>query len=227
MAHQITQFEKKILDFLKGHYNQQLEVGDRSKTETKRLSKAKNDITSKITNSIQGFALLSEMIRISNISTEKIDRAHGPDEKKYVREQYTDLNPDIVEYALSFDLAGEEHVLQYFKALQREIASDIFGPEMIKQLLDSIFVFHPQGIVRQDIGGHITFSNAKDIADARYKDSHKKYYRDMASILVESGIGEIKKNLHPDKDKALIDNLDLTVNMIRRLDYDVDEIKQS
>ncbi len=85
------------------------------------------------------------------------------------------------------------------------------------KILDFIFAFHPQCILSQNTGGHIIYRNAEDIADARYKDSHKKYYRDMAGILVESGINEIKKNLHPDKDMALMSNLDLTVNMIKRL----------
>ena len=37
-------------------------------------------------------------------------------------------------------------------------------------------------------------------------------------MLVESGIDEIKKNLHPKNDAALIQSLDLTVNMIKSLD---------
>ena len=173
---------------------------------------------------MQGFVLLSEMIRISNITPGKTTGMHNHDYKKYIREIHSDLSPDIIKATLSFDLIGEEYVLRYFKALQRELASEIFNPDMIKQLFGSIFAFHSQGIMKQNIGGHTTYSNAGDIADTRYKDSHRKYYRDMASVLVETGIKEIKKNLHPDKDKALMDSLDLTVNMIKRLDYNVDEI---
>ena len=224
MAHEITQFEKKILDFLKGHYNQEFGVGNRSKTETKRLSKAKNDIISRMTRSMQGFMLLPEIIRISNITSDKTIEMRNQNDKKYIREIYSDLNPEIIKATLSFDLVGEEYVLQYFKALQREIVSDIFSPDMIRQLLGSIFAFHPQGIVEQNVGGHTTYKNTEDIVDTRYSDSHKKYYRDIASVLIEAGIGEIKKNLHPDKDRVLMDNLDLTVNMIKRLDYNVDKI---
>ncbi len=227
MPDEITQFERKILDFLKGHYNQEFGVGNRSKTETKRLSKAKNDIISRITNSMQGFVLLSDMIKISNTTPDKITGTSNHKDKKYIREIYSNLSPEIIKSTLSFNLVGEEYVLQYFKALQRELASDIFSPDTIKHLLDAIFTFHPQGITSQNIGGHKTYSNADDIADTRYRDSHKRYYRDMASVLVESGINEIKKNLHPDKDQALMNNLDLTVNMINRLDYNVDDIKQS
>ncbi len=36
-------------------------------------------------------------------------------------------------------------------------------------------------------------------------------------LLVESGIMGIKKNLHPERDKTLIDNLDFTANIVKRL----------
>ncbi len=223
MESELTLFEKKILDFLKGHYNQQFAVGNHSKKEAKRLSKAKNDITVKITNSMNSFMLLSEIIRISSITS---DRATSQD-TKYIREKYTDLNPDIVKSTLNFNLVGEEYVLQYFKNLQRELATNVFNLDMMKKLLESIFEFHPQGIIHQDLKGHETYKNANEINDSQYKDKYRKYYRDMASMLVESGIKEIKKNLHPKKDEALIHNLDFTVNVIKRMDYQVEEIKQS
>ncbi len=221
MKQDITQFEKKILYFLLSHYNQQLGVGNHSKTETKRLSKAKNDITVKIANSMNAFMLLSEIIKLANITPDKISDSS----MKYIREKYTDMNPDIIQSTLSLNLVGEEHVQQYFKTLQRDLAADVFNLDMMKKLFSAIFAFHPQGIIALDAGKHTAYKNDKDIGDAQYKNSHRKYYRDMASILVEYGIGEIKKNLHPKSDRTLIDNLDLTVNMIKRLDYHVDKVK--
>lgn len=219
MSQEITQFEKKILDLLKGHYSQQFAVGNLSKTETKRLSKAKADIISKVTNSMDAFVLLSEIIKISNITPKK----STDDSSKYIREEYTQISPEIVRSTLAFDLIGEQDILQHFKALQREIASGIFDLNTMKRLLDAIFAFHPQGITRRNIGGHDTYENTEELYDSRYQDPHKKYYRDMAGMLVESGINEIKKNLHPKRDAALIQNLEFTVNMIKRLDYHVEE----
>ena len=223
MMPEMTQFEKKVLDFLKGHYHQEFGVGSRSKTETKRLSKAKSDIISRVEYSMRGFMLLSALIKISNITSDRT--AHADKGKKYVRQLHSDLSPEIIKATLGFNLVGEEYVLQYFKALQREIACEIFSPETTKQLLDAIFAFHPPGIVEQDVGGHKAYENTPDIADTRYRDQHRRYYRDMAAMLVEFGIREITKNLHPEKDKALINNLDFTVNMVQKLDYNVDEIK--
>ena len=219
MSEEPSQFEKKILDLLKGHYNQQFGVKYKSKTETKRLSKAKKDIRNKITNSIDAFMLLSEVIKISNITPNKSTDQNT----KYIRENYTDLNSDIVRSTLSFNLIGEEYVLQQFKNLQRELAMDIFSLDMMKKLLDGIFAFHPQGIIRQDLGEQITYKKSKEVNDDQYRDNYKKYYRDIASLLVECGIDEIKKNLHPEKDQTLIQNFDFVVNVIKRIDYQIEE----
>ncbi len=56
--------------------------------------------------------------------------------------------------------------------------------------------------------------------------THKKHYGDLAGILAESGINGIKKNPRPEKDKPLIDNPDLTVNMIKKLDCHVERIEK-
>ena len=40
----------------------------------------------------------------------------------------------------------------------------------------------------------------------------------------ESGVDEIKKDLHPEKDKMIIQHLDFTVNLIRKIDYRVEKI---
>jgi len=220
---EMTKFEKKILDFLKGHYHQEFGVGSRSKTETKRISKAKNDIISRVEYSVRGFMLLSELIKISNTTPDRITKTDK--NKKYVRQLYSDLSPEIIKATLGFNLVGEEYVRQYFQALQREIAREIFSPNTTKQLFKAIFAFHPRGIVEQDVKGRKTYRNEPDIADTRYRDQHRRYYRDMAAILVEYGIKEIKKNLHPEKDKPLINNLDFTVNMVQKLEYNVDKIK--
>ena len=90
--------KKRYLDLLKGHYNQQFGVKYKSKTETKRLSKAKNDIRNKITNSMDAFMLLSEVIKISNITPNK----SSDQNTKYIRENYTDLNSDIVKIYSKF-----------------------------------------------------------------------------------------------------------------------------
>ena len=132
----------------------------------------------------------------------------------------------VIKSTLSFDLVGEEYALQHFKNIQRNLAQDVFSLKKVQNLLDAIFVFHPQGISSQSIGKDVVYKNATDVNDDQYKDSHKKYYRDLAGMLVESGINEIKKNLHPEKDKMLINNLDFTVNMIRKLDYHVEKIDE-
>lgn len=219
----LSTFEKKILDFLKSHYNQQFAIGKQTKAETKRISKAKNDIIAKITNSMNTFMILSEIIRISNITPDKTSENSA---SEYIRQNYSNLPINIIKSTLSFDLAGEEYVLQHFKNIQRNLAQDIFNLNNMQKLLDAIFVFHPQGISSQSTGKYTTYQNTNEINEDQYRDSHKKYYRDLAGILVESGIKEIKKNLHPEKDKPLISSLDLTVNMIKRLDYHVEKIEK-
>ena len=216
MEQELNMFEKKILDFLNGHYNQQFTIGKQTKTETKRLSKAKNDIISKITNSMDAFMLLSEIIRISNITP---DRTSENSDMEYIRQNYSNLSVDIIKSTLSIDLVREKHVLQHFKNIQRNLSQDIFSLDNIQKLLDAVFVFHPQGISSQSNGKNVVYQNTLEVNDDQYRDSHKKYYRDLAGLLVESGINEIKKNLHPEKDKPLINSLDLTVNMIKKLDY--------
>ena len=222
MGYELTAFERKMLDFLKGHYNQQFAIGKQTKTETKRLSKAKNDIISKITNSMNAFMMLSEIIRISNITSDRTSERSD----KYIRQNFSNLSDDIIKSTLSFDLVGEKYILQHFKNIQRNLAQDVFSLDKVQNLLDAIFVFHPQGISLQSIGKDSVYKNTTDVNDDQYKDFHKKYYRDLAGILVEFGINEIKKNLHPEKDKPLISNLDLTVNMIKRLDYHVEKIEK-
>ena len=59
-------------------------VEKRSKTETKRLSNAKNDITSRMINSMEGFVLLSKIIKISNITLNKISETNNRRDKKYM-----------------------------------------------------------------------------------------------------------------------------------------------
>ena len=223
MEQELNTFEKKILDFLKGHYNQQFAIGNQTKTETKRLSKAKNDIISKITSSMNAFMVLSEIIRISNITS---DRTSSENQDKYIRQNFSNLPVNIIKSTLSFDLVGEEYVLQHFKNMQRNLTNDIFSLENMKSLLDAIFVFHPQGISTQSNGKDIIYKNTNEVDEDQYRDSHKKYYRDMAGMLVESGVKEIKKNLHPEKDKPLINSLDLTVNMIKKLDYHIENVDQ-
>lgn len=223
MEQELNTFEKKILDFLKGHYNQQFAIGNQTKTETKRLSKAKNDIISKITSSMDAFMVLSEIIRISNITS---DRISSENQDKYIRQNFSNLPVNIIKSTLSFDLVGEEYVLQHFKNMQRNLTNDIFSLENMKSLLDTIFVFHPQGISTQSNGKDIIYKNTNEVDEDQYRDSHKKYYRDMAGMLVESGVKEIKKNLHPEKDKPLINSLDFTVNMIKKLDYHVEKIEK-
>ncbi len=222
MEHELTAFEKKILDFLKGHYNQQFAIGKQTKTETKRLSKAKNDIISKMTSSMNAFMILSEIIRISNTTSDRISE----NSNRYIRQNFSNLPDSIIKSTLSFDLVGEEYTLQHFKNIQRNLAQDVFSLDKVQNLLDAIFVFHPQGISSQSIGRDVTYKNTIDVNDDQYRDSHKKYYRDLAGLLVESGISQIKKNLHPEKDKMLINNLDFTVNIIRKLDYHVEKIEK-
>ena len=123
MEQELNTFEKKILDFLKGHYNQQFAIGNQTKTETKRLSKAKNDIISKITSSMDAFMVLSEIIRISNITS---DRTSSENQDKYIRQNFSNLPVNIIKSTLSFDLVGEEYVLQHFKNMQRNLTNDIF-----------------------------------------------------------------------------------------------------
>ena len=223
MEQELTAFEKKILDFLKGHHNQQFATGNQTKTETKRLSKAKNDIISKITNSVNAFMMLSEIIRISNITS---DRTSENSDREYIRQNYSNLPASIIKSTLSFDLVGEEYALQHFKNIQRNLAQDVFSLDNMQKLLDAIFVFHPQGISSQSTGKYATYRNTNEINEDQYRDSHKKYYRDLAGMLAESGIKEIKKNLHPEKDRPLISSLDLTVNMIKKLDYHVEKIEK-
>ncbi len=224
MDEKLTIFDKKILDFLKGHYNQQFSIGKQTKIETKRLSKAKNDIIARITNSMNAFAMLSEIIRISNTTPNRAQSSN--DEIKYIRENYSNLPGNIIRSTLSFDLVGEEYILQHFKGMQRDLAKDVFSLGKMQSLLDAIFVFHPQAVLSQSVGDSMRYRSTKEIDEHQYKDSHKKYYRDMAGMLVECGIREIKKNLHPENDKSLINNLDFTVNMIKRLDYHVEKIEQ-
>ena len=120
---------------------------------------------------------------------------------------------------LGFDLVGEVHVLQNFKNMQRSFAQDTFSLEKIKSLFAAIFAFHPQRTLSKSVGGYTEYSTSGEVDENHYKDSHKKYYRDMAGLLVELGVSEIKKNLHPENDKPLINSLDLAVNMIKRMDY--------
>lgn len=60
------------------------------------------------------------------------------------------------------------------------------------------------------------YENLQELELAQYKNIHKKYYGDMAAMLMKMGIDEIKKNLHPEDDRHLIDRLDFTTNMIKK-----------
>lgn len=219
MEEKLSKFEEKIVNFLMSHYEQQFSSSRQSVTETKRMSKSRRDIAEKIQNSVNGFAILSEIIRISNITP---DAASGQAGKKYVRQLHSDLPENIIRATRGFDLIGEEHVLGYFKNLQRGFASDVFSMEAVERMLRYIFVFHPDGILAQGSAGGVTYQNSEDVKSPQYRNEHKKYYRDMAAMLVEFGMSEVKKNLHPEKDRSLIDSLDLTVNMIKKLDYHVE-----
>lgn len=221
MEQDLVTFEKKILDFLKGYFNQQFAIGNQTKIETKRLSKTKNDIMTKITSFMDAFMLLSELIKISNIVSKRV--SNNPD--KYIRENYSSLSHNIIKSTHSFDLVGEEDILQYFKNIQRNFTHDVFSLVNMHNLFDIILVFHPEGITLQYYGNNSIYNNTDDVKEVQYRNSHKKYYRDLIGILVESGIKEIKNNLHPEKNKSLINNLDLTVNMIKKLDYHVDDIE--
>ena len=142
-------------------------VEKRSKTGTKRLTKAKNDITSRMINSMERFVLLSEIIKISNITPNKISETNNRRDKKYIREIYSNQSREIIRSTLTFNLIRKKYVLQYFKALQRDLTSDIFSPDTMKRLLDAIFTFHPQCIISQNIGGYKIYSNADDITDTK------------------------------------------------------------
>jgi len=220
MEEKLSKFEEKIVNFLMSHYEQQFSSGRQSVTETKRMSKSRRDIAEKIQNSVNGFAILSEIIRISNITP---DTASDHTGKKYVRQLHSDLPESIIKATRDFDLIGEEHVLGYFKNLQRGFAADVLSPEAVERRLRYSFVFHPTGILARESAGGVTYQNSEDVKSPQYKDEHKRYYRDMAAMLVEFGTGEVKKNLHPEKDRSLIDSLDLTVNMIKKLDYHVEQ----
>lgn len=224
MEQKLTKFEEKLVDFLIGHYNQRLVTGKLLIKETKRLSKSKNDITSKIKNSIIGFDILSEIIRISNITPNKLSQSPDSENREYIREKYSYLPKHLVTSTLNFNLSGDSDDLEYFKDLQRELTIDIFSIDRLEKILESIFVFHPNGILSKKILDYTRYYNPSEIDSKYYRDDHKKYYHNVASLLVNLGINEIKKNLHPNKDKLLIDNLDFTVNMIRKLDYRVEEI---
>ncbi len=170
--------------------------------------------------------LLSEIIRISNITPDRVSAPDNPKNKKYIRELYSNLDTNSIKSTLNFNLVGEPFILDHFKNLQRDITKDIFSLDLMKKLLDAIFVFHPIRITSQQLAKNTIYQNSPDNYSDQYKENYKKYYRDMAGILVEYGISEIKKNLHPEKDMPIIDQLDFIVNIIKKLDYHVEKISK-
>ena len=224
MEEKLTKFEEKIVDFLISHHDQKLVKGKLLVKETKRLSKSKNDIESKITNSIDGFETLSEIIKVSRITPSKLSDPSNSENREYVREQYSSLPKHILLSTLNFNLVEDKDNLEYFKSLQRELATDIFSLDRLQKILESIFAFHPTGIMSEKISELPRYYNSSELDSKYYHDSHKQYYHDAASLLVKLGINEIKKNLHPSEDKLLIDSLDFTVNLIQKLNYKVEKI---
>ncbi len=221
----LTRLEKKVVDFLGDKYKhvttQYKEVND-----TKRLSKTKSDIIAKIKNNIEGFMTMSDIIKVSSITPDRISQqGHNSENKKYIRELHSSLSRDLIEATVGFNLVAQPDTLEYFKEVQRDIARDIFSPTFTYMLIRAIFAFHPTGIISQNLGDHMTYSNPRELDSEHYREHHKLYYHELATILVESGLDEIKKDLHPDKDRAIINHLDLTVNMIQKLNYNVERVK--
>ena len=150
---------------------------------------------------------------------------HIKENKKYIRELYSHLPRDVISATIGFNLIGDSNTLEQFKNIQRDIASDIFGLKFTYMMIKAIFAFHPVGIQSREISNKtITHCNSQELNSEQYKEYHKKYYHELASLLVESGVDEIKKDLHPEKDKMIIQHLDFTVNLIRKIDYRVEKI---
>lgn len=128
--------------------------------ESKRLSKSKNDITCKIKNSIVGFEILSEIIRLSNITTNKLSQLSDSNNKEYIRENYSYLPKHLITSTLNFDLVGDSDTLEYFKDLQRELSKDIFSIDRLEKIIGSIFVFHPIGILSERVSDNARYYNS-------------------------------------------------------------------
>ena len=221
----LARLEKKIVGFLGDKYKH-VKTQHKEVNDTKRLSKARSDIITKIKNNIEGFMTISDIIKASNITPDRISQqAHNPENKKYIRELHSPLSRDLIEATVGFNLVAQPDTLEYFKEAQRDITCDIFSPKFTYMLIRAIFAFHPTGIISQKLGNHTVYSNPPELNSEHYREHHKLYYHELAAILVESGLDEIKKDLHPDKDRAIINHLNLTVNMIQKINYNVERVK--
>ncbi len=241
-----SKFTLKIIDFLLSKYKGIQTNSSQKIIETKRLSKSRKDIIERIQRDIDALYNLSEIIRISNITSDEIGEGdtaypksessntptdeknkiedHPYSKREYTREIYTTLDKEIIIRTLELDLIGEPNNVEILKNIQRDIMFNIFDKKYTNKLLDSIFMFHPNGILSQEIGDFASYKNSNDMFEPRYQIKHKKAYHDLAYLLIKRGMNEIIKNLHPKDDEILINNFKLTLNIIRRLTYEVDKI---
>ena len=238
MTDELSKIEHKIVDFLISNYKIISKKSRKSKgeyegppdrKESARLSKSKRDFVKKIDEYLSAYALVGEIITISKISPAQISRPDDSQEQQhdemaeYVREENSKLDKRIIENTLEIDLSGkdwrkENIEFESLKKIQRDLTFDIFTNEKLEELLDAIFVFHPEKKILK-LGEYEIFGNEYEFRTRYYSHKHRERYHELAYMLIKRGMAEIIKNLDSKRDKLVINYLLFTINIIKNIRY--------
>ncbi len=223
MKDELALLDKKIVDLILSRYKLLRQNGRQNIQETKRISKSKRDVISKMKSVLSAYDNIGEIMKVGMITPEKISepRYNVKDNLEYIREIHSKLDKKIIINTLEFNLIQRKDDLEYFKNIQREITFGVFDEKSLNKLLDSIFMFHPKKSINV-IGDQDIVNNENELTSEYYQEIHKAKYHELAYLLVKRGMDEIIKNLDSKEDKLIIENFLYTVNIVKRLSYRTD-----
>lgn len=160
-------------------------------SEYKTLVKAKKDIKDRITESIDGILLFTEIISTGFY-------------KKKIQEKTSRINPRKDNELINFRLMDEPVEIRHELIKEyNNFVSDVFNEERIKQIIDMIFEYN-RNIVKNKM-----INDGKKIVTEEYKlsDYEAEYMINVARLMVIKSIGELKKYLDPEYSKYLEEDL--------------------
>ena len=221
----VDNFNKKLSDYLKkelGLY----EVGDKSANYQNNLYKIKYDIIKKFQDDLTSFVIFSHMFRASFLPVnKKLDKPSIYRDNGIWQNIYDYEILDLIDFHIADDEDPKKIKLEFLEN-HRTITKKIFSVEKLNLVLDSIFQFN-QPLINHAVMNSV---NSYPMFNFQIERMEVDYFADISKLLINQGVKQITRHLHPIKEKNLINQLEYFSELVNRLEipdkYSLDEIEK-
>lgn len=207
----VNNFNVKLANYLKKEYRLAMSEEPSPNAEN-NLYKTKHDIIKKIRDSLISYVILSDMFRAGFLPNGKKKKSDICKDNGIYQGVYRQEILNMIDYHIHDSKKSKnsgEPVKDEFIENHRKISMKIFDDDIMKLVLDSVFLYNePLVRTQKEMNTH---------ARNQIKESEVRYYTDISKLLVKTGVEQIIKHLNSAKEKNLISQLNYFTEMIGRL----------